>query len=262
MDEKLSLKWNDFLPNVSNTFRKLRTAENFFDVTLVSDDQQQVFAHKVVLASSSEYFKNILTSNKHSHPMLCLSGVNTADLKNMLDFVYNGEIQIDQNNLDNFLEIAQRFQLEGLQNGTDEDISIYGAEAEEFEQKLGKEIDKWSAPLGQLKTVDFEKNVKKLKGDFETKIKRLKERMMISVPSFQFENIEELELKIDEIIEKQSDGPIVHYKCLTCGKIGKRAHIREHAELHIGGLCFPCQFCDKSFRLRNTFRRHKCTYQQ
>ena len=198
MDEKFNLKWNDFHANVSSTFRKLRTTDDFFDVTLVSDDQQQMYAHKVVLASSSEYFKNILTSNKHSHPMLCLSGVNTADMKNMLDFVYNGEIQIAQNNLDNFLEIAQRFQLEGLQNGTDEEISIYGAEAEEFEQKLDKEIDKWSAPLGESKTVDFEKNVKKLKGDFETKIKRLKERMMISVPSFHFENIEELELKIDE----------------------------------------------------------------
>ena len=114
MAEKFCLKWNDFQTNVSNTFRKLRTSEHFYDVTLVSDDQQQVQAHKVVLSSSSEYFKNILTSNKHSHPMLCLSGVNKEDLKNILDFIYNGEIQIYQNNLDTFLDIAQRFQLEGL----------------------------------------------------------------------------------------------------------------------------------------------------
>ena len=114
MAEKFCLKWNDFQTNVSNTFRKLRTSEHFYDVTLVSDDQQQVQAHKVVLSSSSEYFKNILTSNKHSHPMLCLSGVNKEDLKNILDFIYNGEIQICQDNLDQFLNIAQRFQLEGL----------------------------------------------------------------------------------------------------------------------------------------------------
>ena len=114
MAEKFCLKWNDFQTNVSNTFRKLRTSDNFYDVTLVSDDQQQVSAHKVVLCSSSEYFKNVLTSNKHAHPMLCLNGVNKRDLENILDFIYNGEIQIFQDNLDHFLDIAQRFKLEGL----------------------------------------------------------------------------------------------------------------------------------------------------
>ena len=88
MAEKFSLKWNDFQTNVSNTFRKLRTSDNFYDVTLVSDDQQQVSAHKIVLSSSSEYFKSILTSNSHSHPMLCLSGVSSTDMKNILDFIY------------------------------------------------------------------------------------------------------------------------------------------------------------------------------
>ena len=120
MAEKFCLKWNDFQSNTSNTFKKLRTSDHFYDVTLVSDDQQQLAAHKVVLSASSEYFKNILTSNKHSHPMLCLNGVNTVDLKNMLDFIYNGEIQIYQDNLDNFLDVAQRFQLEGLLKGNEE----------------------------------------------------------------------------------------------------------------------------------------------
>ena len=34
--------------------------------------------------------------------MLCLSGVNTADIKNLLDFMYNGEIQIFQDDLEQF----------------------------------------------------------------------------------------------------------------------------------------------------------------
>ena len=67
MAKKFNLKWKGFQSNVTNTFKTLRTFDHFYDVTLVSDDQQQVSAHKVVLASSSEYFKNILTSNKHDH---------------------------------------------------------------------------------------------------------------------------------------------------------------------------------------------------
>ena len=114
MAEKFCLKWNDFQVNVTSSFRKLRNTDDFYDVTLVSDDHQQVSAHKVVLASSSEYFNKILKKNKHSHPLLCLNGVKSNDLHNILDYIYNGEIQIFQDDLDSFLAAAKRFQLEGL----------------------------------------------------------------------------------------------------------------------------------------------------
>ena len=70
MSENFSLRWTEFQVNASNSFRKLRNTEDFFDVTLVSDDQKQISAHKVVLSASSEYFKNVLRGNTHSHPML------------------------------------------------------------------------------------------------------------------------------------------------------------------------------------------------
>ena len=112
--DKFCLKWNDFQANVTSSFRKLRTADDFYDVTLVSDDQKQATAHKIVLSASSEYFKNILKSNKHSHPMICLAGVNSNEMNSILDYIYNGEVQICQENLDKFLDVAQRFHIEGL----------------------------------------------------------------------------------------------------------------------------------------------------
>ena len=59
--EKFSLKWNDFSTNVKKSFQNLRKEEDFFDITLVGDDCKHVMAHKVVLSSSSEYFKNIFS---------------------------------------------------------------------------------------------------------------------------------------------------------------------------------------------------------
>ena len=122
MSEKFSLKWNDFQTNAANSFRILRNEDDFYDVTLVSDDRQQVSAHKIVLSASSEYFRTILKSSKHSHPMVCLNGVNELDLKNIIEYIYNGEIQIYQEQLDQFLSMAQRFQLEGLIRGKEENI--------------------------------------------------------------------------------------------------------------------------------------------
>ena len=56
MSEKFRLKWNDFQTNITNTFRKLRSEEDFYDVIIVSDDRHKISAHKIVLADSSEYF--------------------------------------------------------------------------------------------------------------------------------------------------------------------------------------------------------------
>ena len=118
--EKFNLKWNDFSSNVHKSFQNLRKEEDFFDITLVGDDSKHVTAHKLVLSSSSEYFKNVFSNNKkyfQSQAMICLDGLNQSDLNNVLDYIYHGEIQIYQHDLDRFLEIAERLKLEGLIGG-------------------------------------------------------------------------------------------------------------------------------------------------
>ena len=69
MSEKLCLQWNDFKDNAVNAFGSLKDDEDFTDVTLACEDGMQVKAHKVVLASSSPFFQNILRKNKHIHPL-------------------------------------------------------------------------------------------------------------------------------------------------------------------------------------------------
>ena len=123
MGEKFSLKWNDYLANVTKKFSLLRNEEEFSDVTLVSSDKRQVSAHKVVLSSCSEYFKTILQSNNKSKDViLCLENINHEELIYMLDYVYNGEVNIEQDQLDRFLSIAARYQLEGMIS--DEDCKL------------------------------------------------------------------------------------------------------------------------------------------
>ena len=119
MSAKFSLRWNDFQDKVSQNFSLLRSEEEFFDVSLVSDDQKMMSAHKLVLSASSPYFKHILTNNKHSHPLLCLDGVSSGELQFVLDYIYHGEVQIYQEQLDRFLVVAQRLQLEGVTSRDD-----------------------------------------------------------------------------------------------------------------------------------------------
>ena len=114
--EKFCLSWKDFQSNVSQSFRTLRDEEDFFDVTLVGEDLKQMEANKVVLSSCSPVFKQLLGSNKHSHPMNYIKGARSMDVQYVLDYIYSGEVIIFQEHLNGFLAIAKDLKLKGLSN--------------------------------------------------------------------------------------------------------------------------------------------------
>ena len=113
MSDKLCLQWNDFQENVKVAFGNLREDKNFTDVTLACEDGQQVEAHRVILAASSPFFKGLLERNKHPHPLIYMRGLKFEDLLAIVDFLYCGEANVFQENLDSFLSIAEELQLKG-----------------------------------------------------------------------------------------------------------------------------------------------------
>ena len=114
MSETLCLQWNDYNENAMNAFGSLREDKDFTDVTLVCEDGRQLEVHKVVLAISSPVLDNILRSHKHSTPLIYFRGVKSEDLAAVVDFLYCGEANVSQENLDSFLALAEEFQLKGL----------------------------------------------------------------------------------------------------------------------------------------------------
>jgi len=111
--EKFCLRWNDFESNISVAFRELREDKDFFDVTLACDDDQ-IQAHKVILSACSPFFRQILKRNRHEHPLLYLKGVKYVDLMSVLNFMYHGEVNVAQDELNSFLAIAEDLKVKGL----------------------------------------------------------------------------------------------------------------------------------------------------
>jgi len=117
--EKFCLRWNDFEANISTAFRELREDKDFFDVTLACDDDQ-LQAHKVILSACSPFFRTVLKRNKHEHPLLYLKGVKYIDLVAVLNFMYHGEVNVAQEELNSFLAVAEELKVKGLtQNGSE-----------------------------------------------------------------------------------------------------------------------------------------------
>ena len=230
MPEKFFLKWNDFHSNVSKSFGLLRNEDYLHDVTLVSDDYKQVTAHKLVLSACSEYFKNIFKNNwqgPFQHQLICLSGVSSDDLENVLNYVYNGEVQIYQDDLDRFLEVAQRLKLDGLlatQENQDQEMNNVQNVQESY---------KMSEPEPRI----FE-TMKTKPEKMTSSIERT-----LSINSADMSNINE---RINGHITRDDDK---NFRCTLCGKTAKqKIQIQYHVETHMDGLEFPCQLCDKTFR--------------
>ena len=118
--EKFSIKWHDFQTTVSQSFGLLRQEEEFFDVTLVSDDELEIPAHKLVLAASSSFFKSLLRKGSHPHPLIYFSGVDSTNLGFIMDYIYHGEIQIYQEQLDSFLSVAGKLKVSSLNSDENE----------------------------------------------------------------------------------------------------------------------------------------------
>jgi len=120
--EKFCLRWNEFETNISDAFRELREEKDFFDVTLACDDSQ-IEAHKVIISACSPFFRNVLRRNPHQHPLLYLKGVKYKELLSVLNFMYMGEVNIAQDELNSFLAVAEDLRVKGLtQNASGNDV--------------------------------------------------------------------------------------------------------------------------------------------
>ena len=114
MSKKFALKWPDSQSTWRNSLSTLRNDTEFADVTLISEDKIKFSAHKVLLASCSSMLKFILEGHNNSIPLLYLGGVSSEDLGFILDYIYFGEINIFQEQLDSFLETAKKLDIDGL----------------------------------------------------------------------------------------------------------------------------------------------------
>lgn len=151
---KFCLKWNNFGRNVTTSFKTLLENEEFVDISL-SAEGSTLKAHKVVLSASSSYFRDILQvrlivwGEPHSlltpqqpyrsrdssevcphdslsfqsisswqHPVILLRDVPFSDLQGIVEFIYHGEVSIEQDNLQSFLKTAQVLKVKGLTEET------------------------------------------------------------------------------------------------------------------------------------------------
>ena len=111
--QQYCLKWNSFHTNMTDGFQNMLIHENLVDVTLACEGAS-IKAHKMILATCSPYFQNLFMTNPCKHPIVILKDVKFNDLKAIIDFIYSGEVNIPQDQLNSLLKTAETLKIKGL----------------------------------------------------------------------------------------------------------------------------------------------------
>ncbi|XP_059479493.1 protein bric-a-brac 2-like isoform X11 [Neocloeon triangulifer] len=113
--QQYSLRWNNYVRHMTSAFESLRSDRDLIDVTL-SCEGKKIPAHKMLLSACSSYFKDLFKENPCQHPVIIFRNVTFDDLMALVDFMYNGEVNVEQEQLASFLHTAELLQVQGLTN--------------------------------------------------------------------------------------------------------------------------------------------------
>ena len=202
-------------------------------------------AHKVVLSSSSMFFKFVLMKlHSQQNPCLYLSGVSGPNLQVIMDFIYKGEVRIHQQMMDTFLNVAAKLQISGLMAKRPEPTQPPVILPPDFEAIQNSLYEEFSVPQFP------EPNTTKALALNDPEPAQNQNPDVIT-------NIDDLQNKIKDLIDGTT--------CKVCGKnIKNRYALVGHVETHIEGLIYSCNLCNKEYSSRDALRVHnyRCPVQK
>jgi len=320
--DKFCLRWNDFESNISSAFKELRDDKDFFDVTLACGDEE-IRAHKVILSACSTFFRNVLRRNPHHHPFMYLKGVRFVDLQAVLNFMYHGEVNVAQEELNSFLAVAEDLRVKGLtQNqsgasGSSQDDTAVDASTQKVNkpkstsnshippalERSGPDRTQTKPKPPDLDTDDEVLEVVPVKSEpRDVSISQLTPNLytnitqqsshalatadehyqesfdeydqyaadgdvqnytgrMENISNFegnkvwsQSQNYDGLEEQIECLIQSQADGGFLCTACGYCNNL--KYNMKKHVETHIETPAYPCNYCSKEFKTKNSLNTH------
>ncbi|QQP36186.1 Uncharacterized protein FKW44_021203 [Caligus rogercresseyi] len=241
--ERLHLRWNDFEPNIKHGFCELRREEDFFD---------SLRAHRVILSACSPFFKSMLRSLSHEHPLLYLRGIPPSHMEAILSFMYSGEVSVPQDELQSFLALAEELQIKGLTNSRPPSPKTTAKrprlqQEEELQEMSPQAYDEHEekAPLDSEELL-YEDSHQFLEGTSSSSSSALGPNAPIPIEKRKMDQGGDLNAAFDLEIEKcyRKDGP-KEFSCLKCKyRSTKRFSMKSHVECnHFITRGFPCNVC-------------------
>nr|CAI5835447.1 unnamed protein product [Callosobruchus analis] len=113
--QRYCLRWNYHTNNILQMISQHHMKEKFVDVVLVCE-YHYIKVHRFILSACSVFFESLLDSQVGQvfQPYIVLSGVKLEHLKYIIDFMYTGEINVLDKDIEEVLALGEKFKVKGL----------------------------------------------------------------------------------------------------------------------------------------------------
>ena len=113
--EKNILTWQSYSDHLREALTEMMTSSEFSDVTLVTDDKQQIKAHRNILSACSPVFKNILQlDSNNANPVIYLRGIQHSEMEAIMQFIYLGKAMFYETRISEFLKVSKYLEIKDL----------------------------------------------------------------------------------------------------------------------------------------------------
>ena len=112
-------KWPSFGNHLTQMLHNMMKSSDLTDVTLITDDRIKFNAHKVVLSATSPVLKEIIHDSGLGNMVIFLKSVGSKELKNILEFIYDGQTTMREEDVENFISIAESLEIEEISKTND-----------------------------------------------------------------------------------------------------------------------------------------------
>ena len=227
----------------------------YTDVTLVTMDDKQIKAHKLILSSSSNFFKNIFVTNPHPNTLIYLKDINHKELELVLKFMYHGKCNVDRSDIENFLATGSQLGISGLvkeENGLNEINELLE------QSNTDKKYKDFEHPPNSTVRSDHTK-----KAGFEMgEVYDFTPAHIEGKKNEKKHNCDKCDFKATKkgnlIEHKRTEHGALTFKCDQCSyEASQDKYLTVHKEYRHQGIMNECDKCDFKAAWKNTLIQHK-----
>ena len=245
MAEKYFLNWDTFSEHLKLMFHDLYQNGRYTDVTLVSDDQSQFKAHKIVLSACSPVFKKIIDSNPSQHPLIYLRGIQSYEMESILQFMYLGEGKFYHERMREFIKVAQDLEVKEISGC----VELPSEEAE-------KTVEENNIPEQEIEEDLIEETPIKAE---TTIVQQIEPRTLIPNDNKSTQCPEcgaEYKQRGHMLLHYRSKHEGVRYPCNQCDyEATQKSNLKAHLARHSDSV-MKCDLCDFQTKWKSHWKSH------
>ena len=227
--EKYTLAWRSYSDHLREALGDMMSSNEFADVTLVTDDKQQIRAHRNILSACSPVFKSILQIDSNNvNPIIYLRGIQHSEMESIIQFIYRGEARFYEERMNEFLLVSKNLEIKDLSTSIDTNHPAHSIE----------EIDEYenNSLISDVKSIDKKSTAQTFNDDDTNDEHQTHTDNKPRKP------------KIDNANKKVSKTKGVKYHCSQCDyQANHSSNLTLHVQYKHQGVKYPCNQCDQQF---------------